>query len=104
MASDDLTTDGPPPYANILPSVFQLSNIMRDNSWDDAIGVLGDTGRYHATFIQPQHVDASRSTFNNVRGIQNNVVNVTVSQLQTIVDYSTSHPLHFNHEALQCRL
>jgi hypothetical protein len=82
--------------------VYQASNVIGKDSCDDAIAALSDTGRYHTTFIQPQHVDASRSTFNNVQGNQSNVVNVTVSH--TVVDDSTSHSLVSNDECLQYRL
>jgi hypothetical protein len=86
----------------VFIDVYQPSNGIRDDSLDDAIVALSDTGRYHTTFIQPQHVDASRSTFNNVQGNQSNVVNVTVSH--TVVNDSALHSLRFNDESLQCRL
>jgi hypothetical protein len=71
---------------------------MKDDSCVDAIGVLNDTRRYHTTINQPQHVDASHGTFNNVQGNQSNVVNVTVNH--AVVD-SASHLLRLNHEFLQ---
>jgi len=63
---------------------------MRDEGCDDAIGVLGNTGgRYQNTTIRSQHFNAPRSTFNNVEGTQNNIVNVNVNN--TVEDDSTSH-------------
>jgi hypothetical protein len=69
-----------------------------NDSYDDAIGVLSNTRRYQNTVIRSQYFDASHSTFNNVEGIQNNIVNV--NYVDTVVDDSTSHPLRVNHEFL----
>jgi hypothetical protein len=79
-------------------------NVFGDDICDDAIGFSSDTGRYHTstTFIEPQYVDASHGTFNNVRGNQSNVVNVAVNN--TVVFDSPSLSLYLNHKFLQSRL
>jgi hypothetical protein len=33
----------------VFIDVYQPLNVMRDDSCDDAIGVLSDTGRYHTS-------------------------------------------------------
>jgi hypothetical protein len=90
MASADLTA--------VLPT-HQPSDVIGDDC--DAVGFSSDARHYHTstTFIQPRHVDASHSTFNNVQGIQSNVVNLAVSN--TIVVDGPSHLQRFNQEFLQ---
>ena len=76
---------------------------MVDESYDEAIGILSDaSGRYHNTIIRSQQFNAPRSTFNNVEGVQNNIVNVNVNH--TVVDDSTSQSLRFKHKFLRSRL
>ena len=63
-------------------------NVMSDNICDDAIGILSDTGgRYNNTIIRSQQFNAPGSTFNNVEGVQNNIVNVNVNH--PVADHST---------------
>ena len=63
---------------------------MRDDSLscDVTNGVLSNTGgHYQNTVIRSQHFNAPRSTFNNVQGTQNNILNVNVNH--TTADDST---------------
>jgi hypothetical protein len=70
---------------------------VRDNNFDDAIGLENNIGRYHNLIIRRKTL-ASHST-NNVQGAQHNTINVNVNN--TFGGDRTSHSLHLNDESLQ---
>jgi hypothetical protein len=94
-------------FTHILPSVYQPSPVIGDERSDNAVRDLSNIGHYHTTFVRPQHVDASRSTFYDVQG--NVVNNVNVSN--TVVVDSTSlaqaccrPPRPFNHHQVLTKI